>query len=187
MQLETVISLCRAFEADSLDYWVDGGWGVDALLGRQTRPHSDLDLAVHFADLPLFANLLETRSYSRILKPEFPDWNWVFRHKADGSVDLHGFILNDRGEGVLGKPSENSMYPAGALDGVGLLGGMHVRCIAAPFVLMFRNGFEPRPVDHHDVTVLCVHFHLERPSRFLSATTDGRAPASSSFLPPNRP
>ncbi|MDH4308687.1 MAG: amino acid transporter [Acidimicrobiia bacterium] len=26
--------------------WVDGGWGVDALVGRQTRRHLDLDLAL---------------------------------------------------------------------------------------------------------------------------------------------
>lgn len=34
---------------DTLDthgvpFWVDGGWGVDALLGEQTRSHRDLDL-----------------------------------------------------------------------------------------------------------------------------------------------
>jgi lincosamide nucleotidyltransferase A/C/D/E len=26
--------------------WVDGGWTVDALVGRQTRLHDDLDLAI---------------------------------------------------------------------------------------------------------------------------------------------
>ena len=26
--------------------WIAGGWGVDALVGRQTRIHSDLELAV---------------------------------------------------------------------------------------------------------------------------------------------
>jgi lincosamide nucleotidyltransferase A/C/D/E len=26
--------------------WIDGGWGVDALLGRQTRSHKDLDIAI---------------------------------------------------------------------------------------------------------------------------------------------
>jgi lincosamide nucleotidyltransferase A/C/D/E len=26
--------------------WVAGGWGVDALVGRQTRLHRDLDLAL---------------------------------------------------------------------------------------------------------------------------------------------
>ncbi len=58
MQLETVTALCRAFETAGLAFWIDGGWGVDALLGRQTRPHSDLDLAVHLADEPLFEHLL---------------------------------------------------------------------------------------------------------------------------------
>jgi Aminoglycoside-2''-adenylyltransferase len=26
--------------------WVDGGWGIDALVGEQTRPHGDLDIAL---------------------------------------------------------------------------------------------------------------------------------------------
>ena len=34
-----------------LRVWVDGGWGVDALLGEQTRAHGDLDLAVDEAQL----------------------------------------------------------------------------------------------------------------------------------------
>lgn len=166
MQLATVTALCRAFEAAGLDYWIDGGWGVDALLGRQTRPHSDLDLAVHFADLKCFQHTLTALGYQPIVQPDGRDWNPVFLHPIDGSVDLHGFVLNDVGEGVLGAPSENSSYPAGALNGIGTLDTLQVRCIAAPFVLAFRNGFEPRAVDHHDVAALCAHFGLMRPSRF---------------------
>jgi lincosamide nucleotidyltransferase A/C/D/E len=26
--------------------WLDGGWGVDALLGYRSRPHQDLDLVI---------------------------------------------------------------------------------------------------------------------------------------------
>ena len=26
--------------------WIDGEWGVDALLGRQTRPHKELEIAI---------------------------------------------------------------------------------------------------------------------------------------------
>jgi hypothetical protein len=26
--------------------WLDGGWGIDALLGRETRTHADLDLVI---------------------------------------------------------------------------------------------------------------------------------------------
>jgi lincosamide nucleotidyltransferase A/C/D/E len=168
VQLETVISLCHIFEQAGLPFWIDGGWGVDALLENQTRDHSDLDLAVPLAQLSEFERSLLPLGYQRSDRPGDPAWNWVLRHQTDGSVDLHGFALNADGDGVLGEPNENSMYPAGSLDGVGKLGEMRVRCIAAPFVLMFRNGFEPRDVDHHDVAALCARFGLARPSRFLS-------------------
>ncbi len=167
MQLETVLSLCRAFEEAGLSFWVDGGWGVDALLEKQTRDHSDLDLAVPLIELSKFERVLLFLGYHHSERHEGPAWNSVLRHKTDGSVDLHGFVLNANGDGVLGEPRENSMYPAGSLDGVGKLGEISVRCIAAPFVIAFRNGFEPREIDHHDVAALCERFDLARPTRFL--------------------
>jgi lincosamide nucleotidyltransferase A/C/D/E len=36
-----------------VDLWIDGGWGVDALLGEQTRPHRDLDIAIQQKDVPV--------------------------------------------------------------------------------------------------------------------------------------
>ena len=27
-----------------ITYWLDGGWGVDVLIGRQTREHRDVDI-----------------------------------------------------------------------------------------------------------------------------------------------
>jgi lincosamide nucleotidyltransferase A/C/D/E len=39
-----VVELLRLLETSGVEVYVDGGWGVDALLGEQTRPHSDLDI-----------------------------------------------------------------------------------------------------------------------------------------------
>jgi lincosamide nucleotidyltransferase A/C/D/E len=166
MELEHLVYLCGSFERESLAFWIDGGWGVDALLGEQTRPHSDLDLAVKLVDFPAFERVLHAQAYSRVYRGGDADWNWVFKDSAGRSVDLHGFVLDRHRNGVLGDPAEGAMYPAGALDGVGMLCGIEMRCVAAPFVLKFRNGFEPRPVDHHDVAALCSRFGLARPSRF---------------------
>jgi lincosamide nucleotidyltransferase A/C/D/E len=160
MELEHLVYLCRSFEGEDLAFWIDGGWGVDALLGEQTRPHSDLDLAVKFDDLPAFQCVLQTHAYSRIYRAGDGGWNWVFQDSTGRSVDLHGFVLDGQGNGILGNPAEGMMYPAGALDGVGVLGGIEVRCVAAPFVLQFRNGFAPRPVDYNDVAALCARFGL---------------------------
>src|ERR1700733_11104567 len=41
-----VLALMDAFVAAGVSAWVAGGWGVDALIGHQTRRHYDLDLVV---------------------------------------------------------------------------------------------------------------------------------------------
>ena len=46
MSGDVVVQLMQLFDQNSIDVVVDGGWGVDALLGEQTRSHGDLDIAV---------------------------------------------------------------------------------------------------------------------------------------------
>jgi len=166
VKAEDVIHLCQCFDRANLAFWIDGGWGVDALLGKQTREHSDLDLAVHFADLAAFEHALHPEGFVRVARAGDPEWNWVLHHESGHSVDLHGFVPDGEGNGILGDPKDNAMYPVGALCGSGTINGVKLRCVAAPFVLAFRNGFEPRDVDRHDVAALCAHFGLARPSRF---------------------
>ena len=33
-----------------IDAWLDGGWGVGALLGEQMRPHKDVDIVVELTE-----------------------------------------------------------------------------------------------------------------------------------------
>ena len=42
--VKSFISLC---EENNIEFCLDGGWGVDALIGHQTRPHEDIDVAVN--------------------------------------------------------------------------------------------------------------------------------------------
>lgn len=46
MRASDVIMIINALAAAGVDAWLDGGWGVDALVGEQTRPHDDLDLVI---------------------------------------------------------------------------------------------------------------------------------------------
>jgi hypothetical protein len=48
-----VIEVLDALDSAGVEWWVLGGWGVDALIGEQTRAHKDLDLAVFLTDLPV--------------------------------------------------------------------------------------------------------------------------------------
>lgn len=45
-----VLSIAEHLEAAGVTTWLDGGWGIDALLQEQTRPHDDLDLVMALTD-----------------------------------------------------------------------------------------------------------------------------------------
>jgi lincosamide nucleotidyltransferase A/C/D/E len=48
-----------------IEVWVDGGWGIDQLLGEQTRRHEDFDLVVTSAELGRVRAALERVRISR--------------------------------------------------------------------------------------------------------------------------
>ena len=47
-------------------YQVNGGWGVDALIGRQTREHGDLDVFVDADVVPDVIEWLASRGYEPV-------------------------------------------------------------------------------------------------------------------------
>jgi len=47
MRLGEVLAVLVDLRQAGCHFWIAGGWGVDALVGRQTRPRRDLDLAVN--------------------------------------------------------------------------------------------------------------------------------------------
>jgi lincosamide nucleotidyltransferase A/C/D/E len=53
-----------------------GGWGVDALLGRQTRPHKDLDVLVPVDDLADLERVLGRHDFTRTLIWEEETAGW---------------------------------------------------------------------------------------------------------------
>ncbi len=63
MSGDVVVQLLQLFEQHGIEVVVDGGWGVDALLGEQTRSHGDVDIALQHKDVPKLRALLEARGY----------------------------------------------------------------------------------------------------------------------------
>ena len=51
MNADDVLEILRRLDDAGIEWWIHGGWGDDALLGRETRAHDDLDLAVKRADV----------------------------------------------------------------------------------------------------------------------------------------
>jgi lincosamide nucleotidyltransferase A/C/D/E len=163
----TVLELCSAFECLNLDVWLDGGWGVDALLGCQTRPHGDLDIVVQQKDIPRLRAYLEARGYVDVERDDTSPWNFVLGNSHGHEVDFHVIVFDDAGDGIYGPARRGEMYPAASLNGTGEVGGRPVRCISAEYMVQFHTGYTLRAHDFADVAALCQHFGIASPDEHI--------------------
>jgi len=147
-----VTALMSGFNDAGIRVWVAGGWAVDILVGRQTRPHGDLDLAIDAGQLPQLLELLEGDGFT-VSVDAFPSRAELTAR--DGRIlDLHPVEFDSAGAGVQqGLDGGTFEY---AVDGFtrGTLAGTEVPCLSARQQLVFRRGYRLRPVDHHDIALL---------------------------------
>lgn len=59
---DRVLELLAVLGSSGIKATLDGGSGVGALLGRETRPHEDLDLVVALSDVPRIHEELAQRA-----------------------------------------------------------------------------------------------------------------------------
>src|SRR5450432_2877821 len=97
MTAADVLSLYTELERLGITIWVDGGWGVDALLGGQTRPHSDLDIAIQQEDAAKLRALLQSRGYREIKLEEARPWNFVLADADGHEIDFHVIVVDEKG------------------------------------------------------------------------------------------
>src|SRR5258707_7667295 len=126
-----VIDLYSALHNLGVEIWVDGGWGVDALLGEQTRAHSDLDIAIEQKDVAVLRRFLEERGYREIKLEIARPWNFVLGDASGREVDVHVIVVDEKGGGLYGPVGKGEMEPAASLKGTGQKEGQAVECISA--------------------------------------------------------
>ncbi|MFH1157293.1 MAG: aminoglycoside nucleotidyltransferase [Pseudomonadota bacterium] len=163
MKSEDVVELYTALEKADIRIWIDGGWGVDALLGGQTRPHGDLDIVIQQKDVLKLRELLEARGYKDVKRDDTSVWNFVLGDDHGRLVDIHVIVFDAVGNGLYGSVEKGVMYPAASLSGTGVVDGCTVRCISAEYMLKFHTGYKLRDSDFKDVSALCEKFGIEYP------------------------
>jgi lincosamide nucleotidyltransferase A/C/D/E len=162
---EAVIEIIDALEAAGVRPGITGGWGIDALLGRETRPHSDVDLGIADVDVSTAIEALNALGL-RIERDERP--GRVELAGPGRRVDLHPIHWEGDGSGrQTGLNGEVFVYPPGSLDAVGVIGGRTVRCGTPALQLAFHRAYEPRDHDRRDMRELAAEFDLQLPEAYL--------------------
>ena len=158
MEAAHVVRLVHRLNTAGLTAWLDGGWGVDALLGEQTREHDDLDLVVARSDVPLLVDLLGREGYE-VAKGELPTCI-VLLDLAGRQVDVHPVEFDEAGAGVYRmEDGRDWAYPSDGFAGEGVVLARHaVRCLTAEVQVICHAGYELGETDHHDLALLRERF-----------------------------
>lgn len=161
MTEQDVLTVLDIFTEHDIAVFVDGGWGVDALLAEQSRLHEDLDIAMQHKDVPELREVLAVHGYKEILRDDTRDCNFVLADDAGHMIDVHSYTFDTEGNNVFGVE-----YPLESLTGTGIIGGQQVDCIAPKWMVKFHTGYDVDMNDFKDVSALCERFGIELPKDF---------------------
>lgn len=162
---EVIRVVDRLDDAD-VQWTILGGWGVDALLGKQTRRHRDLDLIVPARDDQI----------SRV-NEALTSLGYRFLHDEVVSTDLlvHRIVWqNGLGRTVDIHPATVELDAMAGLTGPGrkaegTISGRRVHCLTPEVQLALHARHRPRNQDDRDVARLCSRFGLAPPSGYWVA------------------
>ena len=148
---DDVFAVVDALGGAGVAVWLAGGWGVDALLGRQSRRHGDLDVLVDDAPANVDASrraltgiglrVVASRPASGLMPGRV-----VFADASGRSVDLLA-VSTERGTFAA---SEEACSPFV----VGEVGGRPVGCVSLAMQLRLHDGIPLSPAARADVAAL---------------------------------
>jgi lincosamide nucleotidyltransferase A/C/D/E len=161
MSAAAVIEAMTALRDAGVVAWIGGGWAVDALVGEETRPHRDLDLAIRAEDLEIALRALEELGYAASL--DLRPVRLVVTAADGRSIDLHPVTFG--ADGVGRQPGDDGRafeYPPDAF-GEGTIAGVAVPALTAEQLVRFHLGYEPLDHDRQDMALLRDRLGVEIP------------------------
>ncbi len=175
--------LCDLCDDLGITAWLDGGWAVDALLGHQTRPHGDIDLALQADDGRRLHEALVAEGFAVRATGDQRPANYVLGR--DGLlVDLHLLEWDAEGNGVpLGEQDGAHVWPAAGFTGEGVVAGRRVRCIEPATLVAFHTAYAHDRDDQADVLALCERFGIALPEQYRVGETFEQLLAEAEAVP----
>jgi len=175
---DDVVMTCQRLSAYGIAVWLTGGWGIDALLREQTRPHNDLDLLVHADDVVRLRTLLARDAYHlkelrsdnvSVIHPqegEIPT-AFVWQDGTGRDLDVHAFRQDEKGKGIPAWTNDEGLVLTKAdLAGDGMIAACAAHCTSPGAQLQCHSGYDLPAVQQLDLKLLCERFGLVNPADY---------------------
>lgn len=166
MEATDVLDVLTLLAHARVEVRVEGGWGVDALLGAQHRDHEDLDLVVDEGDGAAALEALVGAGFE-VINDDGPG-RYALADRSGREVDLsivaadrYGDRWNLNRRAGRGEPD----YPVECFT-YGWIGGQKVACLGPETQAVHHTGYEIEPVDRWDLELLRERFDIALPPVF---------------------
>lgn len=156
------VALCTLLEQWGIRFWVMGGWGVEALLKTESRPHKDLDLLVALGSLPTFLGLCMEQGFTQKWLWEENRWvehggerlptAFVVADAQGRELDVHVIDLAP-GRNIVQLYDPPWPFPA-TVDGIsaqGHIAGKTVSCVSLAAQIAMHTGYALPKTHRHDL------------------------------------
>jgi lincosamide nucleotidyltransferase A/C/D/E len=163
VQARDVLEILDRLGAAGVSAWLDGGWGVDALLGQQTRPHDDADVVLALEQSERAIATLAGLGFA--VADDLRPTRLVLRDGTGRQVDVHPVVFDRAGDGWQRRASPDGSdcrYPAEGFV-TGTVAGRVVGCLSAAVQLAHHTGYPPQGKDLQDMARLGARFSLALP------------------------
>jgi lincosamide nucleotidyltransferase A/C/D/E len=175
MNSEDVISIYQWLGDSGIQSWIVGGWGIDALLGEQTRDHHDLDLIILVDDVTYSLDLCASEGYllDYLWEENNPvtdsygntvNTGFVLRDGSGRELDIHAMRLDAQGNGIPAwKAARGWIFSTQDLSGKGRIAGEAVRCFSPDMQRKAHTGYDLPDHQRCDLELLDRHIPQSSP------------------------
>jgi lincosamide nucleotidyltransferase A/C/D/E len=171
---QDVVRIFRLLEEGGVPAWVEGGWGVDALLKRETRAHRDIDVIVPLDHLAAAESELGKVGFLKDERETNMPTRFVLRNSEGLMIDIHPVTFQSDGSAVhvdtdVGGQKYLYVYSPVGLSGVGIVDGRVIRCTTAAEQIRQKVERHYSPWSDHRLRERGVSADLEDISCLLQA------------------
>lgn len=144
-----LFDIINVLDKIGMKYWLDGGWGVDVLTGKQNREHRDVDVNFDATFTEELINTLIKMGYE--IKVDWMPARMELWHEDYGYIDIHPLILDEFG-GAKQADLEGGFYlfEKDYFTTV-VYKEREIPCMSKKAQKLFHSGYELRNVDLIDL------------------------------------
>ncbi len=164
MEAKDVLDVLRILDEAGVTTTLDGGWGVDALLGAQYRDHDEVDLVIDLRDVEPAIEVLTEVGYRVV---DEPGTELRLHDGDDHVIDLRGVHTDADGNRWLSdrSPADDPPDIPVEYQTYGWVGGRQVACTSPEYQALRHLGRDLTDNEAGDVLRLGERFATPVPSQ----------------------